>query len=89
MGLSSSVCSFDKNRVSAVIVGSDSNSLIEESVEVFKSDSFVIAASRDMKVNGKSSADSLEESFKSAAVINDNQTAKSDLQKDFLDKETS
>jgi hypothetical protein len=89
MGLSSSVCSFDKNRVSAVIVGSDSNSLIEESVEVFKSDSFVIAASRDMKVNGKSSADSLEESFKSAAVINDNHTTKSNLQKDFLDKETS
>jgi hypothetical protein len=83
------VRSFDKNRVSATIVGSDSNSFIEESVEVFNSDSFVVAASSDMKVNGKSSADSLEESFKSTAVINDNQTAESDLQKDFLDKETS
>jgi hypothetical protein len=87
--VSSSVRGFDKNRVSAAIVGSDSNSFIEESVEVFNSDSFVIAASSDMKVNGKSSPDSLEESFKSATVINNHQTAKSDLQKDFLDKETS
>jgi hypothetical protein len=63
---------FDKNRVSAVIVGSNSNSSIEESVEVFNSDSFVVAASSDMKVNGKSSIDSLEESFESAAVINNN-----------------
>jgi hypothetical protein len=87
--VSSSVRGFDKNRVSAAIVSSDNNSLIEEWVEVFNSDSFVIAASSDMKVNGKSSVNSLEESFKSAAVINDNQTAESDLQKDFLDKETS
>jgi hypothetical protein len=78
-----------KNRVSAAIVGSDSNSFIEESVEVFNSDSFVVAASSNIQVNGKSSADSLKEFFKSAAVINDNQTAESDLQEDFLDKETS
>jgi hypothetical protein len=87
--VSSSVRSFDKNRFSAAIVGSDSNSFIEELVEMFNSDSFVVTASSDMKVNGKSSADSLEEAFKSAAVINDNQSAESDLQKDFLDKETS
>jgi hypothetical protein len=69
---SSSVRSFNKNRVSATIFGSDSNSFIEESLQVFNSDSFVVAASSDMKVNGKSSANSLEESFKSAAVIDDN-----------------
>jgi hypothetical protein len=80
---------FDKNRVGAAIIGSNSNSFIEESVEMFNSDSFVVAASSDMKVNGKSSANSLEESFKSATVINDNQTAESNLQEDFLDKETS
>ena len=87
--VSSSVRGFDKNRVGATIIGSDSNSFIEESVEVFNSDSCVVAASSDMKVNGKSGADSLEESFKSAAVLNNNQTAESDLQEDFLDKETS
>ena len=88
--VSCSVRGFDKNRVRAAIVGSDhSNSFIKESVEVFNSNSFVIAASSNMKVNGKSSTDSLEESFKSAAVINNHQTAKSNLQKDFLDKETS
>jgi hypothetical protein len=82
------VRSFDKNRVGAAIIGSNSNSFIEESVEMFNSDSFVVAASSGMKVNGKGSADSLEESFKSAAIINDNQTTgESDLQKDFLDKE--
>jgi hypothetical protein len=65
--IQAAVCpALTKPRVSATIVGSNSNSLIEESVEVFNSDSFVIAESSDMKVNGKSSADSLEESFKSA-----------------------
>ena len=87
--VSCSVRGFDKNRVGAAIIGSNSNSFIEESVEMFNSDSFVVAASSDMKVNGKSSANSLEESFKSATVINDNQTAESNLQEDFLDKETS
>jgi hypothetical protein len=88
--VSCSVRGFDKHRVSAAIVGSDSNSLIEKLVKVFNSDSFVaVAASSNMKINGKSSADSLGESFKSAAIINDNQTTESDLQKDFLDKETS
>jgi hypothetical protein len=69
--VSSSVRGFNKNRVSATIVGYNSNSFIEESAEVFNSNSFVVAASSDMKSNGKSGADSLEESFKSAAVIND------------------
>ena len=64
--VSYSVRGFDKNRVGAAIIGSNSNSFIEESVEMFNSNSFVIAESSDMKVNGKSSADSLEESFKSA-----------------------
>jgi len=87
--VSSGVRSFNKNGISAAIIGSNSDSFIEESVELFNSDSFVIAASSDVEVNGKSSANSLEESFKSAAVVDDNQTAKSDFQKNFLDKEAS
>jgi hypothetical protein len=83
------VRSFNKNGISDAIIGSNSNSFIEESVEVFNSDNFVIASSSDVEVNGKSSANSLEESFKSAAVVDDNQTAKSDFQKNFLDKEAS
>ena len=86
--ISSSLRSFNKHGISAAIIGSDSNSFIEESVEVFNSDGFVIALSSDMDVNELSSANGLEES-KSAAVINNNQTAKSELQKDFLDKQTS
>ena len=86
--VSSGVLSFNKNGISAAIIGSkNSNSLIEESVEVFDSDSFVIAASSDLEVNGKSGTNSLKESFKSASVVNDNYTTESDLQKDFLDKQ--
>ena len=71
--VSSSVRSFNKNGVSAAIIGSNSNSSIAESVEVFNSDSFVIASSSDVEqVNEKSSTNSLEESFKSAAMVDDN-----------------
>ena len=70
--VSSSVRSFNKNGSSAVIIGSDSNSFIEELGEVFNSDGFLIAWSSDVEVNGKSSANSLEESFKSAAIIHNN-----------------
>ena len=69
---SSGVRSFSKNGIGAAIIDSNSNSFIEESVEVFNSDSFVIAVSSDVEVNGKSSANSLEESFNSAAVVDDN-----------------
>ena len=68
----SSVRSFNKNGSSAMIIGSDSNSFIEELGEVFNSDGFLIAWSSDVEVNGKSSANSLEESFKSAAIIHNN-----------------
>ena len=66
------ISSFNKNRISATIIGGNSNSFIEESVEVFNSDSFVIAVSSDVEVNGKNSTNNLEESFKSAAVVDDN-----------------
>ena len=68
--------SFDEDSVSATIIGSDGNGFIEEAVEMFHANSFVVAVSSNMEVDTQNRTDFLEEALESAAVVNDDQTAK-------------
>ena len=78
--------SFDEDSVSATIIGSDGNGFIEEAVEMFHANSFVVAAISDMEVDIQSRTDLLEQALESAAIINSDQTAETDFQKNILDK---
>ena len=69
---------FNKDGVSAAIIGSDGNGVVKESMKVLDSDGFVIAASSDMKIDVQNRANLFEEACESAAVVNNNQAAKSD-----------
>jgi hypothetical protein len=54
-------------------------SFIQETVKVFDADSLVIAASSDMNIDVQNCTDQLEEAFESAAIIDNNQSAKADF----------
>jgi hypothetical protein len=88
-GIGGGVSSLDEDCVGASIIGGDGNCVVQESVEVFDANSFVVATSCDMNINVEDGANSLEEAFESAAVIDNDQPAETDFQKDFLDEKTS
>ena len=84
--------SFDEDGVGATIIGGnsdcfveesmkvfDANGFIKEAVEMFHADSFMVAASSNMEVDIQNCTDFLEEAFESAAVVDDDQTAKTDF----------
>jgi hypothetical protein len=57
-------------------------------VEVFDSNSFVVAASGDMEIDAENGADFFKKAFESTAVVNNNETAEADFEEDVLDEET-
>ena len=67
---------FNKDGVSAAIIGSDGNGVVKESMKVLDSDGFVIAASSNMEIDIEDRADFLEKAFEGAAVVNYDQSAK-------------
>ena len=85
----SSMGGFDKNSVGTTVVGCDCNSFVQKSVKVFNTDGFVIAAGGDMDIDIEDVADFLEETFEGAAVVDDDQAAEADFQKNILDEEAS
>jgi hypothetical protein len=78
--IGSSVGSFNENGIGATVVGSDSNSFVEESVEALYANGFVITASGHVNIDTQDVADGGEKAFEIAAVIDDDQTAETDLQ---------
>jgi hypothetical protein len=85
----SSVGGFDEDDVGASIVGSDSDSFIKKTVEVFDGNGFVVASSSDVDIDMENIADGLEQTLEGTAIVDDDKTAEADLQKDFLDEQAS
>jgi hypothetical protein len=88
-GVSSGMSGFDEDGVGAAIIGGDGNGFVKEPMKVFDADGFVVAASSDMEIDSKDGADFFEKAFEGAAVVDDDQTAETDLEKDILDKQAS
>jgi hypothetical protein len=81
--------SFNKNGIGTSIVAGNGNGFVEETVKMFDANSFVIAASSDMKVNVQNGTDLCEEALEGTTVIDNNQSAEANFQKKVLDKEAS
>ena len=81
--------SFDEDSVGATIITGNGNSFVEEAVEVFNANGFVVATSGDVEIDAENGADFFKEAFESTAIINHNNAAKTNLEKDVLDKEAS
>jgi hypothetical protein len=84
----SSVGSFDENGGGATVIGINSNGFVEESVKAFDANGFVITTSGNVNIDAEDIADGDEKAFEIAAIIDNNETAETDLQQDFLNKET-
>ena len=59
-GVGSSMGSFDEDGVGATIVTGNGDSFVQEAVEVFDTNSFVVAASSDVEIDVQNAADVLE-----------------------------
>jgi hypothetical protein len=73
------VSSFNEDCVGSTIVGGDGNGFVQEPVKVFDANSLVVATSGDMNINMEDEANGLEEALESTAVIDDDQSAETDL----------
>jgi hypothetical protein len=62
---------FDENSVGTTIVASNGDSFIQESMEVFNANGFVVATSGNMEIDVQQRADGFEEAFEGAAVVDD------------------
>ena len=71
-GVGGSMGCFDEDSVGTAIVASNSNSFVEEAVEVFDTNGFMIATSGYMEIDAEDGADFFEETFEGTAVIDDN-----------------
>jgi hypothetical protein len=80
---------FDKNSVGATIIGGNGDSFIQKPMKVFNADCFVVAFGGYVEGNVEEEADGFKEAFESTAIINHNNAAKTNLEKDVLDKEAS
>jgi hypothetical protein len=76
--------SLDEDSVGSTIVGGDGDSFVEKTMEVFDTDSFMIATSSNVNIDIEDGADFVKETFESTAVVDRNQTAEANFQKDFL-----
>ena len=83
--ISSSVRGFDENGVGAAIIGGNGNSFVQKAMEFLDTDSFMVAASSNMDFDVEKRTNFLKEALERAAVVDRNQTAEADFQKDFLD----
>ena len=78
-----------KDGVGATLVGSDGNVFVEEVVEALDTSSSVVATSSNMKFDTKERTKFFEEAFEGAAMVDDNQAAKPDFQKNVSDQRVS
>ncbi len=78
--------SFDKDGVGSAIVGGNGEGFVEETMEVFETNSLVVATSSDMEFDTEDCADFLEEAFESAAIVDDDQATETDLEENILSK---
>ena len=83
--ISSSVRGFDENGIGAAIIGGNGNSFVQKAMEFLDTNSFVVAASSNMDFDIEKRTNFLKEALERAAVVDRNQTAEADFQKDFLD----
>jgi hypothetical protein len=65
------VSGFDKDSGSSTVVGGDGNGFVQEAMKLFDTDGFMVATSSNMDFNVQGGTSSLEKSFESAAVIDD------------------
>ena len=63
---------FDKDGVCAAVVSGNTDSFVQESMKVFDTNRFVVAASSDMDFDVEYRTNFLEEAFESAAVVDRN-----------------
>lgn len=83
--IGSSVRGFDKNGIGAAIIGGNGNSFVQKAMEFLDTNSFMVAASSDMDFDIEKRTNFLKEALERAAVVDRNQTAEANFQKDFLD----
>ena len=83
--VSGSMGGFNENGVPATVVSSNADSFVKESVKMFDTNSFVVAASSDMDFDIEKRTNFLKEALERAAIVDRNQTAEANFQKDFLD----
>ena len=83
----SSMGGFDENSVGTAIVTSNSDSFVQEAVEVFDTNGFMIATGCDMEIDAEDGADFFEETFEGTAVVDNNEAAEANFQENVLDKQ--
>lgn len=86
-GIGSSMGSFNKNSSSTTVTGSNGDSFVQEPVEAFDTNSFMVATRSNMEINVKKGAHRFKNTFESAAIINHNKTTKADFEEDILNKQ--
>jgi hypothetical protein len=79
---------FDEIFVSTAVVGSNSDCFVEEAVEFFHTDGFVVTAGSNMNVNVEDGTDCVEEAFEGATVVHNNESTETDFEENILDKES-
>ena len=77
---------FNKNLIGTAVIGGNGDSFVEEAVEFFYSDSFVVTAGGNMNVDVQDGADGVEEAFESATVVHNNESTETDFQQNVLDE---
>jgi hypothetical protein len=71
-GVSGSMGGFDEDGVCATVVGCNTNSFVQKSMEMFDTNGFVVASSSDMDFNVEDRTNFLEKAFESAAIVDRN-----------------
>lgn len=88
-----SVCSrmgcLDKNGVSAAIVSGDGDGFVQKTMELFDTNCFVITLSGDVDSYTKEGTNGVEGPLKGAAIVHNNDAAKSDFEENLLHEKTS
>ena len=77
---------FGKYSVDNTVIRSNSDSLVEKSIEMLDTDGFLIAAISNMNLNVQNGTDRLKETFESTAIIDDDKTSKTNFRKEVLDQ---
>jgi hypothetical protein len=88
-GIRSGVSSFNKNSVSATVIGSNGNGFIQKLVEMFDADGFMVPLGSAMEGDVEEKANLFEEAFKGAAIVDNDNAAETNFEEHILNKKTS
>jgi hypothetical protein len=87
--ISGSVGSLGKDSVGATVISGDGDSFItKEAMKVFHTNGLVIATSSNMDADIQDGADRLKQAFEGTAIIDNDETAETNFQKNFLDQQS-